>query len=134
MIKLNNSVSYATSILLQVLGESRQGPVTARRISHRCKFPPRFLYRVLRRLVDAGMLRAVSGPHGGYTLARPARSITLLDIVTAVESPSEPLPLVAACPKHKRAIKQVNVAAKQIAESCSKRLRRVTLAKLARSK
>jgi Rrf2 family transcriptional repressor of oqxAB len=58
-----------------------------------------FLRRILRDLVDAGLVRAREGRTGGYRLARPAARITLADVYRAVEpegplaaSPAEPNP------------------------------------------
>ena len=43
--------------------------------------------KVLTKLVKARVLRSLSGPHGGCRLARPARQVTLLEFVEAVEGP-----------------------------------------------
>jgi Rrf2 family protein len=88
------------------------------------------LYRVLHRLVEAGLLHAVSGPGGGYMLARKPRAISLLDIVVAVEGPSTIAPLVAACPKHKRAIAAINKAAGEIAARTDRELEKIKLSRL----
>lgn len=47
--------------------------------------PVRFLPRVMRDLLDAGLVTARIGRTGGYRLARPAAQITLLDVIDAVE-------------------------------------------------
>src|SRR5688500_5065483 len=88
-MRLTGSVSYAVGVLLKVEREGKGEAMTAARIARGARFPPRFLYRILRRLVDAGLLTGVSGPGGGYALARRPRRINLLDIVTAVEGPDE---------------------------------------------
>lgn len=41
--------------------------------------------KLLQQLVTAGLLLGAAGRSGGYRLARPAKSISALDIVTAVE-------------------------------------------------
>ena len=46
---------------------------------------PSYLLKHLNMLSAAGILESVSGPAGGYRLARPAERITLLDIVLAIE-------------------------------------------------
>ncbi len=79
-MRLTRSVSYAVGILLQIQELAKGGPVTAAQIARGCRFPPRFLYRILRRLVDAGILRGTSGPGGGYALLKLPQRITLLDI------------------------------------------------------
>src|SRR5665213_2786007 len=107
-MKLTRSVAYAIGILLQVHPAGLDGPVTAARISRGCKFPPRFLYRVLRRLVDAGLLVGISGPQGGYRLARLPAQIRLLDIVQAVEEPDRGASLEPVQHAQLPAIKLVN--------------------------
>jgi Rrf2 family protein len=47
--------------------------------------PPAYLAKHLQALVAAGLAAAVTGPRGGYRLAKPADDITLLDIVLAVD-------------------------------------------------
>ncbi len=61
-----------------------------------------FLRRVLKRLVEVGIVETREGRDGGYRLARPAESITLADVYEALQpepaiapSPAEPNP---ACP------------------------------------
>src|SRR5262249_1491378 len=49
--------------------------------------PERFLLKLLKPLVSAGILQSVRGPGGGYRLARPASKITLLEVIEAVDGP-----------------------------------------------
>lgn len=58
-----------------------------------------FLRRILRDLVDAGLVEAREGRAGGYRLSRPAARISLAEVYRAVEpggplapSPAEPNP------------------------------------------
>ncbi len=48
---------------------------------------PSYLLKHLQALTAARILESVPGPAGGYRLARPAETISLLDIVLAVEGP-----------------------------------------------
>jgi len=47
--------------------------------------PEAFTRKVFQSLVQAGILRALRGPGGGYEFARPLCDITLLDIVRAID-------------------------------------------------
>ena len=47
----------------------------------------RYLLRALKALERAGVLHSTRGPHGGYRLARPAKAISLLDVIEAVDGP-----------------------------------------------
>ncbi len=129
-MKLTRSVSYAVGILLQVVDESSETPVTAARIARGCRFPPRFLYRILRRLVDAELLGGTSGPGGGYRLSRTPRTITLFDIVAAVDAPPEASRLTPVRLSHRGAIAKVNDICETAASRFTADLRRVKLSEL----
>ncbi|MGI8756419.1 MAG: RrF2 family transcriptional regulator [Acidimicrobiales bacterium] len=49
--------------------------------------PGPYLTKHLQALTRAGVLTSVSGPKGGYRLARPAADITVLDVVEAIDGP-----------------------------------------------
>ena len=46
-----------------------------------------YLAKVLKRLVEKGLLVSSLGLHGGYRLAKPAGSISFLDILEAMNGP-----------------------------------------------
>ncbi|MEV5740061.1 Rrf2 family transcriptional regulator [Microbispora rosea] len=52
--------------------------------------PAPYLAKQLQALVRAGVLAAMTGPRGGFRLARAAPDITLLQIVEAVDGASSP--------------------------------------------
>ena len=50
--------------------------------------PERFLLKILKPLVSAGVLDSLKGPNGGgYRLAKAANKVTLLEVVEAVDGP-----------------------------------------------
>lgn len=59
--------------------------LSARRISEAMGIPVRFLPQVLADLQRAALVEAAPGRSGGYRLTRPAQSITLLEVIEAVE-------------------------------------------------
>lgn len=70
------------------LSLERAGTVFSRKeVSQRTKIPSAFLSKILQVLTKGGLLRSHRGSRRGYSLARPARQITLLDIVTAYDGP-----------------------------------------------
>ncbi len=62
-------------------------PVKANAVGEVMGIPTGFLQQVLRELLQAGLLKSRSGPSGGFSLARPAEEITVLEIVEAMEGP-----------------------------------------------
>ncbi len=55
--------------------------------------PPAFLSKVLQRLVKAGLLSSRRGKRGGFELSRPVVSVSLLDILHALDG----VPTLNAC-------------------------------------
>ncbi|MCH7945116.1 MAG: Rrf2 family transcriptional regulator, partial [Armatimonadetes bacterium] len=51
--------------------------------------PVQFASNIFTRLSKEGLLRAHRGAKRGYTLARPAKKISLLDVIEAYEGPIE---------------------------------------------
>lgn len=49
--------------------------------------PVNFLFKILRKMVRAGIVKSYRGPHGGYILAKDASEITFLEVIEAVDGP-----------------------------------------------
>jgi len=49
--------------------------------------PRDFMAKVFQRLVHAGLLRSAKGRGGGFSLARPAHQISMMQIVEAIDGP-----------------------------------------------
>ncbi|MEW6273783.1 MAG: Rrf2 family transcriptional regulator [Bacillota bacterium] len=86
-MQLNQATDYAFRAVLHLAGSAPGEVVTAQEIARREKVPLRFLLKIMRSLVEAGIVKSVRGVTGGYALARPPGKITLLDVVEAVEGP-----------------------------------------------
>jgi Rrf2 family protein len=134
-MKLTRASNYALIALAHLVTRDKAAhPVASHTIAAKEGIPERFLLKVLLPLVPAGILRSVKGPNGGYALARPAKDITLLQVVEAVDGPIRgAVPPVgkgaaAALDKHLGAV------CEQAAALVRGRLAKVTLADLARPK
>jgi Rrf2 family protein len=84
---LTAGTRYAVRAMAYITTEGEGRWVPSHEFAGPKGFPRRFLLKILGRLVQGRLLRSVKGPHGGYRLARPARGITLLEVVEAVEGP-----------------------------------------------
>jgi len=54
-------------------------------ISEDYKIPRSFLAKILQKLVKAKIVRSYRGVKGGFSLARQARDISMLDVIEAIE-------------------------------------------------
>jgi Rrf2 family protein len=62
-------------------------PVTADQLAQAQGIPPKFLESILLQLRRGGVVNAQRGPEGGYWLARPAREISLADVIRVIDGP-----------------------------------------------
>lgn len=54
-------------------------------ISEEYKIPRSFLAKILQKLVRANLVRSYRGVKGGFSLAKQAREISMLDVIEAIE-------------------------------------------------
>jgi Rrf2 family protein len=89
MISPSKKLFYAVEAVLYIAYNAGQGPITSRDIAERQGLPPRYLEQLMQKLVRAGLLRGVRGPHGGYVLAKERRRVTLADICAVLSDEKE---------------------------------------------
>ncbi|HEV7864179.1 MAG TPA: Rrf2 family transcriptional regulator [Acidimicrobiia bacterium] len=70
-----------------VLATAGPGPVKSETIAAAEDIPLRFLHNILAALTRAGVLTSLRGADGGYELCRDASTITVADVIRAVEGP-----------------------------------------------
>ncbi len=84
-LELTKRGDYAVRAMLALARGSGNGLLSARRIAEAMDIPVRFLPQVLADLQRAGLVEAAAGRTGGYRLARDASSVSLLNVIEAVE-------------------------------------------------
>ena len=82
---INLESDYAVRIV-QYLAQSNERR-DAQSIADSTCVSLRFTLKIMRKLVAADIVQSFKGAHGGYTLSRPASSITLRQVIEAVEGP-----------------------------------------------
>jgi Rrf2 family protein len=131
-MKRSASCAYALHALAYLARHEGDGLFHSHAIAAATGLPESFLPKVLKPLASAGVLLSTKGPNGGYQLARPARRITLLDVVEAVEGPVRgEAPRWAAGAEGARPDGRLHQACEAAAEVTRSRLRKVSVADLA---
>ncbi|MHB8893055.1 MAG: RrF2 family transcriptional regulator, partial [Candidatus Limnocylindrales bacterium] len=87
-LELTKRGDYAVRAMLALTRGSGNGLLSARRISNAMGIPVRFLPQVLADLQRAGLVEASAGRSGGYRMARNPASVSLLEVIEAVEGDS----------------------------------------------
>jgi len=76
------------------LADGNGEPMLAPRIAETTQVPQAYLSKVLQTLVRAELVFSQRGQGGGFTLAKPALQITVLDVIDAVD----PIQRIDTCP------------------------------------
>ena len=86
-MKISTKGRYGLRLLIDVAMHQKKGPVILHDIAGRQGISEKYLWQVVNPLRSAGIVVSVRGAHGGYTLARESSTITLLEVVSALEGP-----------------------------------------------
>lgn len=91
---LSQTVEYALRAMVHLAALEPGHSVNSQSIAGRTRIPHGYLSKILRDLVVADLVRSQRGPNGGFTLARLAEKISLLDVINAVD----PIARITKCP------------------------------------
>ena len=90
---ISQTVEYALRAIV-CLAATPDQPQTAKQMAAATRVPLPYLSKVLQGLAREGLVDSQRGLHGGFTLARSPETLTVLDVVNAVD----PLPRLRDCP------------------------------------
>jgi Rrf2 family protein len=87
MISITTKSPYALSALVELHHHGDRGPVPIAELARRRQIPVQFLEQLFATLRRAGVLRSQRGVKGGYSFARAADDITVLELVELLDGP-----------------------------------------------
>ncbi|HXU69168.1 MAG TPA: Rrf2 family transcriptional regulator [Polyangia bacterium] len=106
-MKLSTKTRYGVRAVFDIAYHNAGRPTQARDIARRQDVPLRYLEQIFQELRRANVVDAKRGPKGGYFLSRAPESITLGDVIRAVQGPIELLTTEDEAPSGARTSKQV---------------------------
>jgi len=83
-VKVSKSEEYGLRLVMSLAVSGEQ--LTIRELAEREGLPDTTVAKIVGRLREAGLVEAVRGRNGGYTLTRSAEEISLSDVVSAFEA------------------------------------------------
>ena len=86
-MRISAKADYAVRAVVELAAADGDRPVKAERIATAQEIPLNFLENILGELRHAGVVRSHRGADGGFRLARPAKQVTVADVIRAVEGP-----------------------------------------------
>lgn len=87
---------YGVRVMTHLATRDGDGPVALAAIAEAEGLPLAYLEHLVRRLREGGLVESRRGARGGYTLARPADSITMAEVVGALEGRIAPIECITA--------------------------------------
>lgn len=87
MLKLTKKADYALMAMKHLAEHPGQSSRSAKDVADAFGIPPEALAKILQRLAKAGLLHSQHGINGGYTLARPAQTISAFEVIQAIDGP-----------------------------------------------
>ena len=83
---LSNSCRYGIRAITYIASQPEQnGKTGIKQISKDLNLPTPFLAKILQQLAKQKILISSKGPHGGFSLLKDPKTITLLDIVKTID-------------------------------------------------
>lgn len=86
MLKLGKLTDYAT-VLLAAMAAQPDSVHAALGLANRTQVAQPTVSKLLKQLQKGGLVVSTRGAHGGYTLARSPATITVADVIAALEGP-----------------------------------------------
>lgn len=86
-MRLTRQGDYAVRVMLDLASHAPDMPIRRAQIQARQDVPAAYLAKIIQTLAHAGLVRTLPGARGGVTLNAPAETVTLLQVIEAVEGP-----------------------------------------------
>ena len=86
-MRLTTKGRFAVTAMIDVAMHGGKGPVTLAAVSERQRISLSYLEQLFGKLRRNGLVDSVRGPGGGYSLARAADTVSVADIILAVDEP-----------------------------------------------
>ncbi len=84
-MRLSEGVEWTVHCCTLLAGLPPSAALSAKKLAEFFDVPPDYLAKHMQQMSKAGIVQTKKGPNGGYSLAKPARDITLLDMVEAID-------------------------------------------------
>jgi len=83
---ISNTCKYAVrAVIYLAVNSEKNEKIGIKKISEELDLPGPFLGKIMQTLAKNKMLNSIKGPHGGFSLAKNAKEISLYDIVEIID-------------------------------------------------
>lgn len=86
-MQFNQATDYAFRVIMHLASLPQDEIVKSQAIAEQQNIPVGFLQKIMRALTQGEIVKSYRGIDGGFSLAKPAEEISLLDVITIMEGP-----------------------------------------------
>ncbi len=86
-MKISTKIRYGTRAMLELASHYGEGPLELKEIAKKESISLKYLEQVINPLRSGGLVKAVLGSKGGYSLAKSPSEICLYDVIETLEGP-----------------------------------------------
>ncbi|MGZ3557946.1 MAG: RrF2 family transcriptional regulator [Thermodesulfobacteriota bacterium] len=86
-MKISSKIRYGARAMLVLASHYGEGPIELKEIAKKESISLKYLEQVINPLRAGGLVKAVRGSKGGYSLAKAPSEICLYDVVESLEGP-----------------------------------------------
>lgn len=86
-MQFNQATDYAFRVIMHLANLPQDEIVKSQAIAEQQNIPVGFLQKIMRALTQGELVKSYRGIDGGFSLAKPAEEISLLDVITIMEGP-----------------------------------------------
>ncbi|MBI2216791.1 MAG: Rrf2 family transcriptional regulator [Candidatus Rokubacteria bacterium] len=87
MLRFTKRADYGLMAIHYIAVHEDHGAVSAKRIAEEFRIPPELLAKILQRLARERLIVSQNGPKGGYVLSQRSTTITVGQVIRALEGP-----------------------------------------------
>ena len=99
-IAFSTKGEYGVRLMVQLGRHFGTGPASLAEIAAEEDLPRAYLEQLVVSLREAGLVTSTRGAHGGYELARPPETISMAEVLRALEGPIAPMLCASDDPEH----------------------------------
>jgi Rrf2 family transcriptional regulator, cysteine metabolism repressor len=99
-IAFSTKGEYGVRLMVQLGRHVGSGPASLAEIAAEEDLPRAYLEQLVVSLREAGLVISTRGAHGGYELARPPETISMAEVLRALEGPIAPMMCASDDPEH----------------------------------
>ncbi len=129
-MKIGLETEYALIAVAYIAQHIKDGMVKARTISKTYSLPHEYFLKIMKELAKANILKSKRGLGGGFTLARPAHEISILEIIEAVRGPLGEITHISRQAKKAPFAVKMERVCNDAADKARGRLQKATLSKM----